>query len=96
MASVSVLGYLLYVSFTEEKVQRNRMWVVLVLAFFHTTFWAFFEQAGSSLTLFAARNVDRGIVGMEMPATWGQFFNPLFIVALQAVGGAAGSVIDSP
>ncbi len=83
--SVSVLGYLLYVSFTEEKVQRQRMWVILILAFFHTTFWAFFEQAGTSLTLFAARNVDRGIVGMEMPATWGQFFNPLFIVALTPV-----------
>ncbi|MCP4602054.1 MAG: peptide MFS transporter [Proteobacteria bacterium] len=85
ITAIAVLGYLLYVSFTEEKVQRQRMWVLLVLVFFHTTFWAFFEQAGSSLTLFTARNVDRGIVGWEMPATWGQNFNPLFIIVLTPV-----------
>jgi POT family proton-dependent oligopeptide transporter len=86
--AVVVLGYLLYVSFTEEKVQRHRLWVILVLVLFHTTFWAFFEQAGSSLTLFTARNVDRDLWGWEFPATWGQFFNPFFIVLLTPVFAA--------
>ena len=48
-------------------------------------FWACFEQAGTSLTLFADRNVDRLIFGWEMPASMTQFFNPLFIVIFGSI-----------
>jgi POT family proton-dependent oligopeptide transporter len=40
-------------------VERQRLQVVLVLMFFSMLFWAFFEQAGSSINLFTDRNVDR-------------------------------------
>jgi POT family proton-dependent oligopeptide transporter len=43
-------------------------------------FWACFEQAGSSLTLFADRNVDRQVFGWEMGAATTQFFNPAYIL----------------
>jgi POT family proton-dependent oligopeptide transporter len=53
-------AYLAWQSFTfESKVERERMWVVLVLMFFSMLFWAFFEQAGSSVSNFTDRNVDR-------------------------------------
>ncbi len=45
-----------------QKVERERLFVVMILMFFSMLFWAFFEQAGSSLNNFADRNVDR-IVG---------------------------------
>ena len=48
-------------------------------------FWACFEQAGTSLTLFAERNVDRHIFGWEMPSTMTQFFNPFFIVVFGSI-----------
>ena len=51
---VGVLGYLFIDALKEDKVQRDRMFVILVLWVFHSLFWAFFEQAGSSLTLFTA------------------------------------------
>ncbi len=41
------------------KVERERLFVVLILMFFSMLFWAFFEQAGSSVNLFTDRNVDR-------------------------------------
>jgi len=44
-----------------EKVVRERLIVVLVLMFFSMLFWAFFEQAGSSVNNFTDRNVDRVI-----------------------------------
>lgn len=47
------------------KVERERLFVVLILMFFSMLFWAFFEQAGSSLNNFADRNVDR-IVGGQV------------------------------
>ncbi|HRA87308.1 MAG TPA: peptide MFS transporter [Planctomycetaceae bacterium] len=52
-------GYLIIKTFTLDMVARQRMFVVLTLTFFSMLFWAFFEQAGSSLNNFADRNVDR-------------------------------------
>jgi len=89
-----VAGYLLlaiaaYVIFSlltrgikEGNVLRDRMIVFLVLMLFNIVFWACFEQAGTSLTLFADRNVDRMIGGWEMGAATTQFFNPFFIIIL--------------
>lgn len=61
---------------------RNRMIVAILLTAFSVVFWTLFEQAGSSLTLFADRNTDRHIAGMVMEAGQVQMFNPLFIVTL--------------
>ena len=48
-------------------------------------FWAAYEQAGSSLTLFADEQTNRSLFGWEMPASYFQAFNPLFVVALAFV-----------
>ena len=63
-----------------DRVQRDRIFVLMILMVFNVVFWACFEQAGTSLTLFADRNVDRMLFGWEMPASMTQFFNPAFIV----------------
>jgi len=52
-------GSLIREAFRSERVERQRMFVVLILMVFSCLFWAFFEQAGSSVTLFTDRNVDR-------------------------------------
>jgi POT family proton-dependent oligopeptide transporter len=64
---------------TEEK---HGVFVILILAFFVIFFWSVFEQAGSSLTLFADRSTDRVLFGFEVPASWFQSLNPIFIVVL--------------
>ena len=56
---IGALAYL-FVQLTRlSKVPRERLLVVLVLTFFSMLFWAFFEQAGSSINNFTDRNVDR-------------------------------------
>ena len=45
-------------------------------------FWSGFEQAGSSMNLFADRLTDRVIAGWEMPASWLQSVNGVFIILL--------------
>ncbi len=52
-------------AYQAPKIERERMQVVLILMFFSMLFWAFFEQAGSSLSNFTDRNVNR-IVGGEV------------------------------
>jgi POT family proton-dependent oligopeptide transporter len=62
VTGVLALGYLLYEAiFRSNQVERHRLFVVLVLMFFSLLFWAFFEQAGSSVNNFTDRNVDRVI-----------------------------------
>ncbi|MEX0967795.1 MAG: peptide MFS transporter [Bacteroidia bacterium] len=85
--AVLIIGYLLFYSInTDNKVEGQRLQVVIVLFFFHMMFWALFEQAGGSLTLFAERNVDRSIFGSEpIPTPIFQSLNPLFIMLLAPV-----------
>lgn len=65
--------------------ERDRMLVVLILTAASVVFWTLFEQAGTSLTLFADRNTDREVLGFIVPASTVQSFNPLFIVMLGPV-----------
>ena len=63
--------YLLFFAGLTSAEQR-RIIVLLVLVMASTLFWAGYEQAGSSLTLFAERNTDRMLGGYEFPAAWFQ------------------------
>jgi len=66
-----------------SKVEFQMMLAACVLIVFNVVFWTLFEQAGSSLTLFANRNTDLSVFGLfTMTAGQTQFFNAFFIVAL--------------
>lgn len=67
------------------KVWKDRMIALIIFMLINITFWACFEQAGTSLTLFADRNVDREIMGWLMPASMTQFFNPFFIIVFGSI-----------
>lgn len=63
------------------KVERDRIFVIYIVAFFVIFFWAAFEQAGSSLTFIADNQTDRNFFGWQMPPSMVQIFNGLFVVA---------------
>ncbi len=70
-------------SFTRcTPIERDRMLVIVGLVAFSVVFWSLFEQAGSSLNLFADRYVDRKVMNGEIPASVFQSINPLFIFLL--------------
>lgn len=64
---------------------KDRMIALIIFMVINISFWACFEQAGTSLTLFADRNVDREILGWVMPASMTQFFNPFFIITFGSI-----------
>lgn len=66
-------------------IERKRIIVVFILAFFVIFFWGAFEQAGASLTLFADRQTNRSLFGWEMPASYFQSVNPLAVILLAPV-----------
>ena len=59
LLGVLAFGYLIKETFKLKKFQRERMMAALVLIFFNMLFFAFFEQAGSSVNNFTDRNIDR-------------------------------------
>lgn len=64
------------------KIERDRIIVIYIVAFFIIFFWAAFEQAGSSLTFIADNQTDRTFMfGWKMPASMIQVFNGVFVFA---------------
>ena len=72
-----------------SRVEWQRIGVILVLAFVaNIAFWAAFEQAGSSMNVFAAQSTDRtlwGLLDTPFPATWYQSVNPAAIIIFAPV-----------
>src|SRR5688500_13397397 len=68
--------------------EMKRVAVILVLFVFAAIFWSAFEQAPTSLNLFARDFTDRQIGGFEVPATWFQSVNSAFIMLLAPVFAA--------
>ncbi|WP_423801269.1 peptide MFS transporter [Neobacillus sp. SAB-20_R2A] len=67
------------------KVEKNRTIVIFILAAFVVFFWAGFEQAGGALSIYTDKFVDRTLFGWEIPTSWFQSVNPLFIILLAPV-----------
>jgi len=80
---VSVPAILIWSFVKGSRQEGEMMLAAMVLIVFNVVFWTLFEQAGSSLTLFADRNTDRSVFGLfTMSAPQTQNFNPIAIVLL--------------
>lgn len=62
------------------KIEKDRMIVLLISFLIIIVFWGAFEQAGGLLNIYANEKIDRSIFGWEMPVTWFQSFNAMFII----------------
>ena len=65
--------------------ERKRSGAILVLFLGSAVFWSAFEQAGSSLSLFAERATNRHIGSFEFPASWFQSVQPILVIAMAPV-----------
>ncbi len=83
--AVVILSFLLYQSGKYDVVQKQRIWVIVMLLMFTTVFWTFFELAGSALNLFTERNINKNFLGIGLTTTFFQSINPLFIMIFAPV-----------
>ncbi len=81
-AAVAVVGIIWYSVFRCTPRERDRMLVILYLTAVSVVFWSFFEQAGSSMSLFTERNIEKDVLGVTLTAAQFQSFNPAFIILL--------------
>lgn len=63
----------------------GRIAAASILTFFALIFWAGFEQAGSSLNLFADRATQLTVFGFNYPSSWFQSVEPLFVIIFSPV-----------
>ena len=85
--AVAYFGYLFLFAGLDAN-EKKRIAVILVLAIFATIFWSAFEQAPTSLNLFARDFTDRHLFGWEMPVAWLQSVNSFFVITLAPVFAA--------
>jgi POT family proton-dependent oligopeptide transporter len=80
-SSIVILGYVGWFMVTQcTKVERERLGLALVLIAGSVVFWTLFEQAGTSLNLFADANVQLSMGSVTMTTAQTQSFNPGFIL----------------
>ena len=85
--AVGYFGYLFFLAGLDAN-EKKRIAVILVLFIFATIFWSAFEQAPTSLNLFAADFTDRNLFGWEVPILWLQSVNSFFVITLAPVFAA--------
>ena len=78
----------LFVAGGYDAPQKRRLLGIFWIFVLAAIFWSGFEQAGSSMNLFARDLTDRVVFGWEMPASWLQNVNPIFIILLAPVFGS--------
>lgn len=76
------LAFLIMTDKTLTPIERNRIWVMYIIAFFVIFFWAAYEQAGSSLTFIADQQTDLRFLGIDLPPSSVQNANSFFIIIL--------------
>jgi POT family proton-dependent oligopeptide transporter len=60
--------------------EKDRTKVILLMSVFSIVFWVGFAQAGGLFTIYASEFTDRSFIGFEVPATWFQALNGLFLI----------------
>ena len=81
------LGYVILFGGLNED-ERKKVGVIAIIFIFSALFWSGFEQAGSTLNLFAERFTDRNFLGWEIPAGYFQSINSMFIIIFAPFFGA--------
>ena len=70
------------------KEEKDRLSVIAIISLFVIIFWAGFEQAGSSMTLYTDSYINRVVFGKLIPTSWFQSVNAGFILALGPIAAA--------
>ena len=80
---ILALAYILYIAFQLQGSAKFKLLAAIVMIFISILFWAFYEQNSGSLNLFAMRNVDMNVLGLDLPPlSVNNFLPPFWVIAL--------------
>ncbi len=70
--------------------ERSRIFAFVPLFVCNVVFWSLYQQQFTVVTIYADKRLDRDLFGWEMPVSWVQSINPVFIIVLAGVFAAPG------
>lgn len=82
IASALFIAIFIFMDKTLTNIEKQRIGVIFIVAFFVVFFWSAYEQAGASLTFFAENQTQRDLGFFVVPASWFQSLNSIFIIIL--------------
>ena len=85
---VFIIGAPLIKIFSEKNwspKERKNLYLITILFLGATVFWSLFEQAGSTLNIFAEKNTNNQISDFVFPSSWFQSLNPIYIICLAPI-----------
>lgn len=85
IAAVIFIAFIIFSDKTLNGIEKERISVIFITAFFVIFFWSAFEQAGASLTFFAEEQTNRDLGFFVVPASFFQSLNSIFVVAFAPV-----------
>lgn len=85
IAATLFIAFVIFSDKTLSSIEKQRITVIFIVAFFVIFFWSAFEQAGASLTFFAEEQTQRDLGFFTVPASWFQSLNSIFVVAFAPV-----------
>lgn len=87
---VAAIGYfaLILTDKDVQGVERSRIFAFIPLFVCNVVFWSLYQQQFTVVTLYADKRLDRDLFGWEMPVSWVQSINPVFIIVLAGVFAA--------
>ena len=88
-------GYLIGITRLLKGEELSRVLVIFILVVFSILFWMTYEQAGSSLTLFADRLTRPTFLGFNYPSSWFQSVPAVFVIILAPIFGAIWQKLGS-
>ncbi|MCX2484366.1 peptide MFS transporter [Pedobacter sp. MR2016-24] len=85
LAAVVGIAIMIFTDKTLSRVEKKKILVIFILAFFVLFFWSAFEQAGASLTFFAEEQTQRDLGFWTVPSSFFQSLNSIFVVVFAPV-----------
>ena len=71
-----------------DRTERSRVWGFLPLFITSVAFWSLYQQQFTVLTVYSDERLNRNLFGFEMPISWVQSINPVFIIILSGIFAA--------
>ena len=85
LACILLIAFIVFTDKTLSVIEKQKVVVIFVVSFFVVFFWSAFEQAGASLTFFASENTQRDLGFYEVPASFFQSLNSIYVVTLAPI-----------
>jgi POT family proton-dependent oligopeptide transporter len=85
MVALLVLLWAARFVWKQEPAYRAPTASILIFVVFNAVFWTAFEQAGSSMSIFALKHTERNVLGWEVPVGWFQSMNPAMIILFGSI-----------